>query len=154
MNKLNTAIKYRKSKDYEKAEFLFLELLKNEAMNPLVHYHYAWLLDLLAKEKEAIPHYKKALKLGLEDEYRIDCYLGLGSSYRLEKKFKKSMKTFNKALLEFPNHTALEVFKTMTLYEQKKSKKAYFMLLDTMLKQNKSEEIETYKNAISHFIRK
>ena len=124
MNKLEKAIKLRTEKRFEAAEHIFKELFFEDEMNANTNYQYAWLLDNLGKEKKAIKHYKKALENNLEIEHRADCYLGLGSSYRMIGKYKKSLKMFDNAILEFPENEELKIFRTLSLFKQKKYKKA------------------------------
>lgn len=57
-----------------------LAIITNSALN---HYYAAWACDGLGQENRAIPHYEKAIALGLPDADLKEAYLGLGSTYRV-----------------------------------------------------------------------
>lgn len=152
MQKLEQAINQRTEKNYTESEKLFLELVLEDKKNASIHYHFAWLSDNMGLEKRAIKHYKKALKFGLDVEFRADWFLGLGSSYRMTGKFKKSVKIFDLAIQKFPEHNELQVFKSLSLFELKKEKKAYLELLEVLLKVNNDKNIDALSNALNGFI--
>ena len=117
MEELKKAIAFREKSEFSKAENIFKELIKNHTENKNVHYQYAWLLDNLGKEKEAIKHYTLAIKHGLAGNELADCFLGLGSSYRMMKDYKKSIQVFLEAINIFPNNNELKLFLSFTYFE-------------------------------------
>ena len=67
-------------------------------------------------EAEAIPHYERAIAAGLEDEQLAKAMLGLGSSLRNVERFEESVTVLEDAVRRFPDHQALPVFLSFSLW--------------------------------------
>ncbi len=150
-NQLNDIIATRKNGQLEKANELILKLVEEEPDNALYHYHCAWIYDSLGKEKEAIPHYEKAIHLGLEREDLEGAYLGLGSTYRTLGQYVQSKHVFEQAIQEFPQAEHMKVFHAMTLYNLGECSKAMETLLNSLIRTTNHEGIQEYSKAIKFY---
>lgn len=116
----------------EEANQLMVALVKEEPENGYYQFQCAWTYDSLGKEQEAVPHYEKAIQLGLKPEFLVDAYLGLGSTYRALGQYEQSKRILEQALSEFPEAEHLKVFYAMTLYNLSEHSKAMETLLNTV----------------------
>lgn len=57
-----------------------MKLVELYPEDPVVQYQCAWSFDILGKEAKAVPHYKKAIKEGLNGKDLEGAFLGLGST--------------------------------------------------------------------------
>ncbi len=130
---LQHIITLKENGQLEEANRLMVALVKEEPENGFFHYHCAWTYDSLGKEKEAVPHYEKAIQLGLESEDLEGAYLGLGSTYRTLGQYEQSKRIFEQAIRKFPKAEHLKVFYAMTLYNLGENSKAMEILLNTLL---------------------
>ena len=72
--------------------------------------------DREGHEAEAIPHYERAISAGLEDEQLQKAMLGLGSSLRNVDRVEESVRVLEDAVERFPDHRALPVFLSFSLW--------------------------------------
>ena len=67
-------------------------------------------------EAEAIPHYERAIAAGLSGEDLEKALLGLGSSLRNVDRVEESVSVLEDACQRFPDHQALPVFLSFSLW--------------------------------------
>ena len=79
-------------------------------------------------EAEAIPHYERAIAAGLEDEQLAKAMLGLGSSLRNVERFEESVSVLEDAVRRFPDHQALPVFLSFSLWSAGRADEAVALL--------------------------
>ncbi|KOS63686.1 tetratricopeptide repeat protein [Lysinibacillus agricola] len=149
--RLQHIITLRENGQLEEANQLIVALVQEEPENGFYHYHCAWTYDSIGKEKEAVPHYERAIKLGLAREDLEGTYLGLGSTYRTLGQYEQSKRIFEQALSEFPEAEHLKVFYAMTLYNLGEHSKAMETLLNTLILTTKHEGIKDYSKAIKFY---
>jgi len=77
---LEQVLTLRENGQLKEANQLMVALVKEEPENAYYQFQCAWTYDSLGQEKEAVPHYEKAIQLGLEPAILVDAYLGLGST--------------------------------------------------------------------------
>ncbi|WP_410770061.1 tetratricopeptide repeat protein [Fontibacillus sp. BL9] len=151
MKELERAIELRESGELEEAKFLLLDILQIEPENSSVWYQYAWVHDVLGREREAIPYYKRALELGLAEEEKQGALLGLGSTYRTLGMFKESKAVFEEAIKEFPEQREYSVFLAMVEYNLKEYSNAMEILLKQLAETSNDKGIQSYKKAILYY---
>ncbi|KUF35809.1 MULTISPECIES: tetratricopeptide repeat protein [Lysinibacillus] len=144
-------ITLRKNGQLEEANQLMVGLVKEHPENAYYQFQCAWTFDSLGKEKEAVPHYEKAIKLGLEPDVLIDAYLGLGSTYRTLGQYEQAEQIFIQAIHEFPEAEHVKVFYAMTLYNLGNHVKSMETLLQTLLRTTNHQGIQDYKKAIHYY---
>ena len=151
---LEHIISLRENGQLEEANQLMVALVNENPENAHYQYQCAWTFDSLGKEKEAVPHYEKAIQLGLEPNILVDAYLGLGSTYRTLGLYKQAKQTFEQAIQEFPEAEHVKVFYAMTLYNLGEHAKSMETLLNTLLRTTNHQGIQDYKRAIHYYSNK
>lgn len=76
----------------------------------------AFTYDREGLEEEAIPHYEQAIAAGLSGEDLEKALLGLGSSLRNVDRVEESVSVLEDACRRFPDHQALPVFLSFSLW--------------------------------------
>ena len=130
-NEIDEAIRLRKAEKFDEAKAYLESLLEKNSNNPDIEYQIGWTYDASDQCKYAIPHYQKALELGLKND-RVGRFVALGSSLRAIGDYDASKKILELGLKEFPEYRPLKVFLAMTLYNLKEYKKAITSLLVEM----------------------
>jgi len=149
--RLQHIITLRKNGRLEEANQLMVALVKEEPENAYYQFQCAWTYDSLGKENDAVPHYEKAIQLGLKPEILLDAYVGLGSTYRTLGHYEQSKRIFEQAISEFPEAEHVKVFYAMTLYNLKEHSKAMETLLNTVAHTTNHEGIKDYRKAIKFY---
>jgi tetratricopeptide (TPR) repeat protein len=149
--KLASAIKLRESEKHEEACQILLALHSEFPNDPQVNYQCAWSHDLLGREREAIPFYKKAIQAGLDGDDLKSALLGMGSTYRCIGEYQKSIETFQYALTLFPDSHKFNVFLAMTYYNIGEHAKAMELLLNSLADTSRDEGILRYQRAIRFY---
>ncbi|WP_214792402.1 MULTISPECIES: tetratricopeptide repeat protein [unclassified Exiguobacterium] len=147
------AVRLREEGQLEQAKQLFLSLLRNDEKNPRLHAYCAWCYDSLGEERQAVPHYERAIRLGLTGEELAESYLGLGSTYRALGRYAEAEQLFAEAIEHFPNHGALKVFQAMTHYNVGRHEEATGALLELLASPKPDESIARYRRAIAFYAR-
>ncbi len=151
---LQYAIRLRTRRENERAINILSALRKEYPENPDVAYHYAWTLDHLGREEDAIPLYQAAIKNKLNHRDMVGCFLGLGSSLRCQKRFKESEKILSHAIRQHPSHPILQVFLALTYSENNRKTMALRALMDVMLKTSSNAEILSYRKFFARCFKK
>ncbi|WP_078147840.1 MULTISPECIES: tetratricopeptide repeat protein [Exiguobacterium] len=147
------AVRLREEGQLEQAKQLFLSLLRKDEKNPRLHAYCAWCYDSLGEERQAVPHYERAIRLGLTGEELAESYLGLGSTYRALGRYTEAEQLFEEAIEQFPNHGALKVFQAMTHYNVGRHEEATGTLLELLASPKPDESIARYRRAIAFYAR-
>ncbi|MDA5561170.1 tetratricopeptide repeat protein [Exiguobacterium sp. MMG028] len=152
-NEFNRAVRLREEGQLEQAKQLFLSLLRKDEKNPRLHAYCAWCYDSLGEERQAVPHYERAIRLGLTGDELAESYLGLGSTYRALGRYAEAERLFAEAIEHFPNHGALKVFQAMTHYNVGRHEEATSALLELLASPKPDESIARYRRAIAFYAR-
>lgn len=145
---IEQAILLRQSGDLEAARSLLFELTRHEPLNPSVWYQLAWVHDVMELEREAVPHYRRSLELGIAGAERQGAFLGLGSTYRTLGMYDEAKATFEEAIREFPERREYAVFLAMVQYNLKAYGEAMEILLRQIAETSRDEGIQSYRRAI------
>ncbi|KOP78602.1 hypothetical protein AMS59_12265 [Lysinibacillus sp. FJAT-14745] len=149
--RLQHIITLRENGRLEEANQLMVALVQEQPENGYYQFQCAWTYDSLGKEQEAVPHYEKAIQLGLKPEFLVDAYVGLGSTYRTLGQYEQSKRILEQALSEFPEAEHVKVFYAMTLYNLSEHSKAMETLLNTVIHTTQYEGIKDYSKAIKFY---
>ncbi|PLR83627.1 hypothetical protein CVD25_20140 [Bacillus canaveralius] len=148
MRELQKALDVKKSGQLDKARDLLKALAENESRNAAVFYHCAVVHDQLGLELDAVPYYKKALELGLDDEKRRSAMLGLGSTYRALGLYEEARSMLAAGIAEYPQAREFLVFLSITLYNLGEHEKSTSILLKQLAETTGDKSIASYKRAI------
>ncbi|MEC0127469.1 tetratricopeptide repeat protein [Paenibacillus pabuli] len=151
MNDLQQAILLRTEGKVQEAIELLQALTLQEPENAQVWYQLAWAHDSLGLEREAVPHYEQALRLGLPVEDRAGAILGLGSTYRTLGQYAQAKAWFEKGLSEFPENREFEVFLAMVHYNLGEHGEAMRRLLLQLADTSRDKGITDYSRAIRFY---
>lgn len=116
--------------------------------NSDVWFRYAFALDHFSKEEEAIPAYKKALKIGLNRNAELTALICLASSYRNVGEINRAKETIVQVLTEYPDHIAAQCFYSLILADSGEPEKALQVLGRALLRGIEPEVFEGFKEAL------
>ncbi|WP_214891487.1 tetratricopeptide repeat protein [Exiguobacterium sp. s142] len=150
---LDEAIRLRENGELERAKQLLLMLLRQDEKNPRLHAQCAWCYDSLGEERQAVPHYERAIRLGLSGHELSETYIGLGSTYRALGRYEDAEQLFAKAIEQFPDIAALKVFQAMTRYNLGQHQEATGALLELLASPQPDDSIQRYRRAIAFYAR-
>lgn len=145
---LKKAIAHREAGESAQARALFEAVLAEATDDALAHYHFAWLLDTLGEEAAAVPHYEKAVAIGLPDDELRGALLGLGSTYRTLGRYEEAVATLRRGAETFPQANEFPVFLAMALHSAGESKEAIETVLKLLAETSGDADVMRYKRAI------
>ncbi|KAA0965705.1 tetratricopeptide repeat protein [Sporosarcina sp. ANT_H38] len=148
---VDRAIELRIEGKHKESNEILLTLVKVYPEDSFINYQCAWSFDVLGEESQAVPFYEKAIQLGLPEQELEGAFIGLGSTYRTLGYYEKSKKIFLKAMEQFPDNRAIQVFYSMTLYNLKEHDGAMELLLKCLTDTTVDQEILSYKKAVGFY---
>lgn len=117
----------------------------------LLYYYAAWCCDALGLERQALPHYRNAIRYGLPDVELRDAYVGLGSTHRILGEHEKAEQVLAQGLALFPQYRPLQVFGAMAAYNQGRYREAVSRLLTVLADTTADADIRHYGKAIAQY---
>ncbi len=121
---------FRRNGKFKQANELCLQLLKEQPENALFHFHYAYGLDILAMETEAISHYKKSIQLGLAREELEGAFIALGTIYLKQGRYEDARKIFDSAMDTFANEPQIRLYYALSLYHVKEYEEGIHLMME------------------------
>jgi tetratricopeptide (TPR) repeat protein len=128
-----------------------LTLAERHPNTPEIHYQIAWTHDANDQSAEAIPHYEKAVALGMEPEELAGAMLGLGSSLRVIGELERSERVLREGRERFPDHNEFTVFRALTLHDLGRHAEAMSVMLTTLADTADDPGITAYQRAIRYY---
>ena len=128
-------------------------LRKLDAQHPNVaeiNYQIAWTCDVHGKPDEALPHYEKAIALGLPPNELSGALVGLGSTLRQTGQFDRSAEVLRSGQLQFPDNREFDAFLALTLHAQGKHAVALQLALNVLCDTTEDPGLTAYQRAIRH----
>ena len=113
-----------------------------------IAYQLAWTCDVLGLATEAIPHYERALTLGLAPNDHASALLGLGSTLRATGEFARSAEILRSGQHLFPDHREFDVFLALTAHDLGQHAEAMKLLLLALVDTSEDPGITTYQRAL------
>ncbi|MBC7368142.1 MAG: tetratricopeptide repeat protein [Undibacterium sp.] len=117
---------------------------------PEIAYQLAWTSDILGREAEAVPHYDRAIALGLAPNELAGALLGLGSTLRHTGQLARSAEVLRSGRAQFPDNREFDVFLALTLHALGQSADAMKLLLLTLADTSEDPAIIAYQRAIRY----
>lgn len=127
----------------------FRALLVDHPGNALVEFEMGGAYDFAGQEAEAVPHYRRAISLGLPDELVPRVMLQLGSTLRNLNQLDEAAAILAEGCQRYPEHRALRVFYALALHSAGKGQQALVTLLDSLLLDPTS--LDGYARAIREY---
>lgn len=109
--------------------------------------------DSAGREAEAIPHYERALELGLCDDLVPGALLQLGSSLRNVGRNDEAIALFDDAVARYPEHAALRLFRAFALATAGRDREALVDVLDLARTRIDAPEIDRYRRSLENYTR-
>ena len=103
---------------------------------------------MLGLATEAIPHYERALTLGLAPNDHASALLGLGSTLRATGEFARSAEILRSGQHLFPDHREFDVFLALTAHDLGQHAEAMKLLLLALVDTSEDPGITTYQRAL------
>jgi tetratricopeptide (TPR) repeat protein len=141
----------RDEDDLEASQQLLLKLLEEYPDEAQVLFEVGGSYDVMGQEGEAIPHYRRALELGLEGEMLQECLVCLGSSLRYVGEFKAAVETLEEAADKFESNGSGRVFLAMAYYSSGRHEDAVRTLIEVILDTTSDEDILAYEEALTYY---
>lgn len=104
--------------------------------------------DGCGREREAIPHYERAIALGLGGDELERALLQLGSSHRALGAYDRAVAVWREAAARFPGNRAIQVFLAMGLHNLGEHGAAADILLRQLAETTGDPWIARYRRAI------
>lgn len=147
-DEVNRAVALREKGADEDALAILLALVGDNPNHAAANLQCAWTHDKLGLETEAVPFYERAIELGLPSEDLESALLGLGSTLRALGRYPESLEVLDRAVSEFPDNRALEVFRAMSRYNNGQTKEAAETLLRLLVATTSAPDIRSYQTAL------
>ncbi|SFI50732.1 Tetratricopeptide repeat-containing protein [Paenibacillus sp. UNC496MF] len=148
---LQRAIALRERGEPEAAKRVLEQLVEEEPGNAEAWYQLAWVHDVMELEREAVPHYERALRCGLAGDDRAGALLGLGSTLRTLGRYEQSLDLFDEAVREYPGRREFQTFRAMTLHNLNRHAEAMAILLSQLAETSGDSGIAAYGKAIGFY---
>jgi hypothetical protein len=107
--------------------------------------------DRKGEEAEAIPHYERALRLGLADDLRPAALLGLGSSLRNVGRAGEAVLVLDDACRSYPDHGALRLFRALALASAGRCGDGLAEAIRVALDQGRTPSVERYRGSLENY---
>jgi hypothetical protein len=117
---------------------------------PEIAYQLAWTSEVLGREAEAVPHYERAIALGLAPNELAGALLGLGSTLRHTGQLARSAEVLRSGQAQFPDNREFDVFLALTLQAQGNHAEATKLLLLALADTSEDPGITAYQRSIRH----
>jgi tetratricopeptide (TPR) repeat protein len=128
----------------------FQQLVAQYPDDAAVQYETGGAYDFAGQEAAAIPHYERAIALGLGGEDAPRVRLQLGSSLRNVGRHDEAAALLDEACQQYPDYLPLKAFYALALYSAGQSEKAVPLLLGALLLQ--PEALDGYGRALSYYV--
>ena len=120
-------------------------------MDAVTEYELGGEHDSAGREQEAIPHYERALALGLPDELVPRCLLQLASSLRNAGRADDALATFDDAVARYPDDAALPLFRAFLLADLGREREALVSVLHLARTRIDAPEIRRYARSLEGY---
>jgi tetratricopeptide (TPR) repeat protein len=109
--------------------------------------------DSAGRPAEAVPHYERALALGLPDELLPGCLLQLGSTLRNLGRVEEGLARFDEGLARFPEHVSLRLFRAFALADLGRDREALVDVLNLARIRIDAPEVQRYARSLENYTR-
>jgi tetratricopeptide (TPR) repeat protein len=129
-----------------------LDLLKRlDARFPNVAeiaYQLAWTHDGLGHAREALPHYERAIALGLPPNELAGALTGLGSTLRTLGQPERAVEVLRSGRAQFPDHREFDAFLALALHDLGAHGEALQLALGVLVDTSEDPGITAYQRAL------
>jgi tetratricopeptide (TPR) repeat protein len=109
--------------------------------------------DSAGRADQAVPHYERALALGLREELVPGALLQLDSTLRNLDRNDEAIALFDDAVARFPDHVALRLFRAFALATAGRDREALVDVLDLARTRIDAPEVDRYRGSLERYTR-
>ena len=113
-----------------------------------IAYQLAWTCDVLGDAAEALPHYERALALGLAPEEHASALLGLGSTLRVLGQTERAAAVLRAARTQFPDHREFDAFLALALHDLGHHGEALALVLNALVETTEDVGLTAHQRAL------
>jgi tetratricopeptide (TPR) repeat protein len=117
-----------------------------------IAYQLAWTLDSLGREAEALPHYEKAISLGLPPNEQSGALIGMGSTLRSLGELERAADVLISGQHQFPEQPEFAAFLALVRYDQGRHGEALQLAMETLLDTSDDPGITAYQRSLRHYL--
>ena len=117
-----------------------------------IAYQLAWTLDAAGCPADAIPHYERAIALGLPPNEHSGALLGLGSSYRLLGELDRADSSLTQGRTQYPANREFEVFLALLRHDQGRPAEALQLALGVLIDTSEDIGVTAHQRAVRHHV--
>lgn len=148
---INRARILRQEDELDLSRDLLLELLIEYPEDPLVQFELGGAYDVLGDTAEAIKNYELAIDNGLEEPELEECYICLGTCYRVIGASVQAVSVLEETVTRYPESISAKTFLAIAYYSDKRFHDAVKLLLELILENIDDEEITAYYDTLEFF---
>jgi tetratricopeptide (TPR) repeat protein len=115
----------------------------------MVVFEMAGAYDFAGREADALPHYQRALSLGLPDEQMKYLYVQMGSTQRNLRLYAEAVQTLREGIARFPDYRPLRAFLALALHSAGQTGDALAEMLELTL--NTPDFYPEYNRALGYY---
>jgi tetratricopeptide (TPR) repeat protein len=115
-----------------------------------IHYQLAWTLDTAGKPADALPHYEKAVALGLEPNEHANALIGLAVTLRTLGQSARAADVLRSGQLQFPDNREFEVFLSLALHDLGDHAEALRLALTALCDTTEDPGLTAYQRSIRY----
>jgi tetratricopeptide (TPR) repeat protein len=138
--------------DENKLVKYFSEVAEKYPNSARAKFELANAFDFLGQEDKAISLYEDAIRIGLNAEYEAYALLQLGSSLRNVGRINDAISVLSDAEKRYPEFPSITMFLGMAMHDRNMNTEALRTVLNSMLRNVKTSDIERYRIGIEKYI--
>lgn len=115
-----------------------------------IAFQLAWTYEILGRIEQAIPHYERALTLGLQPNEHASALIGLANCQRGSGLAERSVETLEAAKRQFPAYREIELYLALSLQAAGRSADAVRSLIDLVLESSEDPGLAAHQRALRY----
>ncbi len=115
-----------------------------------IHYQLAWTLDTAGKPDDALPHYEKAVALGLAPNEHANALIGLATTLRSLGQPARAAEVLRSGQLLFPDNREFDIFLALALHDLGEHAEALRLALTALADTTDDPGLTAYQRAIRY----
>ncbi len=115
-----------------------------------INHQLAWTCEVLGHAADALPHYEKAVALGLPPNELSGALIGLASAFRHTGQAGRAVEILRDAQVQFPENREIDVFLALALHAAGHRSEAFALAITTLLDTTEDSGIGAYQRTLRH----